>query len=232
MGDAVIFDVDGTLINSVDLHARAWQAALERFGKHVPYLKVRQQIGQGGGRLLPLFLSPGELDRFGQELQAWRDRHYQDDFLPRARPFPYVRELFARLKADGLRVAVATSGKRAEVDVSLERADVTALVDVVVTGDDLDATKPNPEAFELALAKLGGRDGGRVVVVGDSPYDAQAARRAGLEAIGVLSGGFTAAELRAAGCSLLFEDCADLLHRYSSWQKARPQQAGEEFVIR
>src|SRR5205085_7190245 len=99
--EAVIFDIDGTLVDSVDLHARAWQEAFARFGKQIPYERVRYQIGKGGDQLMPVFLSKEELEEFGEELEKYRGELFKREYLPRVRPFPKVRELFERIMRDG-----------------------------------------------------------------------------------------------------------------------------------
>ena len=91
---AVIFDIDGTLVDSVDLHARAWQEAFRRFGKEIPYERVRHQIGKGGDQLMPVFFSAEELDRFGEEMEKYRGELFKREYLPQVRAFPRVRELF------------------------------------------------------------------------------------------------------------------------------------------
>src|ERR671932_1379597 len=111
---AVIFDIDGTLVDSVDLHAKAWQEAFRHFGREVPYEQVRHQIGKGGDQLMPVFFSKEELERFGEELEKFRGDLYKREYLPRVRAFPKVRELFERVKADGKRIALASSAKEEE----------------------------------------------------------------------------------------------------------------------
>src|SRR5947209_13508515 len=107
--EAVIFDIDGTLVDSVDLHARAWQEAFARFGKQIPYERVRYQIGKGGDQLMPVFLSKEELEEFGEELEKYRGELFKREYLPRVRAFPRVRELFERIQRDGKRIALASS---------------------------------------------------------------------------------------------------------------------------
>src|SRR2546421_12732086 len=114
---AIIFDIDGTLVDSVDLHARAWAAAFEHFGKKIPFEEVHHQIGKGGDQLMPVFFSKEELDEFGEELEKYRGDLYKREYLPRARPFPQVRELFERIRDDGKRIALASSAKEEELKV-------------------------------------------------------------------------------------------------------------------
>jgi len=109
MARAVLFDIDGTLVDSVDHHARAWQEALAHFGKEVPYRDVRSQIGKGGDQLLPVFLSEDELERFGEELSEYRTGLYQRNYLPVVKVFPEARELLARLKQSGTTIGLASS---------------------------------------------------------------------------------------------------------------------------
>ena len=212
--EAVIFDIDGTLVDSVDLHAQAWKEAFKHFGKDMPYQQVRHQIGKGGDQLLPVFFSREELERFGEELEEYRGKIFKRDYLPRVRAFPRVRELFERIKQDGKRIALASSAKEEELKVYKKIANIADLVEEESSADDADKSKPHPDIFEAALAGLGVKSE-RVVVVGDTPYDAEAARRAGIKYItGFLCGGFPEAELRDAGVAEIYRDPADLLERY------------------
>ena len=102
---AVIFDIDGTLVDSVDLHAEAWQVTLERFGKKVSFAEVRHQIGKGGDQLLPVFLSQREMEKFGEELEQYRSKLFKKQYLPRVTAFPGVRQLFERVRQDQKRIA-------------------------------------------------------------------------------------------------------------------------------
>jgi beta-phosphoglucomutase-like phosphatase (HAD superfamily) len=113
---AVIFDVDGTLVDSNDLHVQAWQEAFRRYGKVVTYEELHQQMGKGGDQLMPVFCSQEELDRFGEQLEQSRAELFTTDYLPRVRPFPKVRELFERIKADGHSVSLASSAKEEELE--------------------------------------------------------------------------------------------------------------------
>jgi HAD superfamily hydrolase (TIGR01549 family) len=220
---AVIFDVDGTLVDSVDLHARAWQEALAHFGKHFDFERVRYQIGKGGDQLMPVFLSKEELEEFGEELEEYRGELFKREYLPRVRSFPAVRELFQRVKDEGLQIALASSAKADELKTYKKIADIEDLVEEETSSDDAEKSKPHPDIFEAALSRLGDTRPPQAVVVGDTPYDAEAAGKAGLQTIGLLSGGFPEEDLRAAGCARVYRDAADLLANYdTSPLAARP----------
>jgi len=212
---AVIFDIDGTLVDSVDLHARAWQEAFARFGKNVEFGRVRYQIGKGGDQLMPVFFSREELDEFGEEMEEFRGRLYKREYLPRVRAFPRVRELFERLRGDGRRIVLASSAKQDELGEYKRIADIEDLVEDETSADDAEKSKPHPDIFEAALSQLGDVSAREAFVVGDTPYDAEAAGKVGLRTVGLLCGGFPAEDLRVAGCVALYESPADLLARYA-----------------
>jgi HAD superfamily hydrolase (TIGR01509 family) len=218
---AVIFDIDGTLVDSVDLHAQAWKETFKHFGKDIPYKDVRQQIGKGGDQLMPVFFSKEELDKFGEEMEKYRGQLFKRDFLPKVRPFPRVRELFQRIISDGLRIALASSAKEEELKEYKRIAHIEDLVEEETSADDADKSKPHPDIFEAALERLGDIEPVEAIVVGDTPYDAQAAGKIDLRTTGVLCGGFPEAELKAAGCIEIYKDPADLLARYEETLIAR-----------
>lgn len=206
---AAIFDLDGTLLDSVDLHALAWQEAMARFGHEVSFEQVRSQIGKGGDKLIPVFLSAEQRRDHGQDLEVWRSRHFRINYLPLVRPFAAVPELLRRVQQAGSRIAVASSAKRDELDRYLEIADIVDLVDHTSSAEDVDESKPAPDVFEAVLRKLKVA-GEEAVAIGDTPYDAEAASRARVRAIGVLCGGFREADLRQAGCREIYPGPAAL----------------------
>lgn len=210
---AVLFDVDGTLIDSNDFHAEAWQRAIAKFGGDVPIERIRGQIGKGGDNLLPALLPQELLDRHGEALEDYRAELFEREYLDRIRPFPCVRELFEAIAARGLRIVLASSGTEEEVAHHLELIGCTDLVGASTSKDDVAHSKPCPDIFEAALAKNEGVAPNEALVVGDSPYDMLAARKVGLRRIGLLCGGFPADQLRTSGAEQLFDDPRDLLAR-------------------
>lgn len=199
MPKAAIFDVDGTLLDSVDLHALAWHEAMVKFGHDVSFEQARSQIGKGGDKLIPHFLTTDAQRDHGSEMEKWRGKRFKNEYLPLVRPFSAVPDLLRRVHDAGLRIAVASSAKKDELEKYLDIAGIADLVDVTTSSDDVKESKPAPDIFEVALGKLG-IGGGDAVAIGDTPYDAEAAGKAGIRTIGVLCGGFTEASLRQAGC--------------------------------
>jgi HAD superfamily hydrolase (TIGR01549 family) len=217
MTKAVIFDIDGTLLDSVDLHAQAWQEAFSHFGHEIAFDEIRSQIGKGGDQILPVFLSAEELKEKGKALEKFRASLFKQKYLPKVRPFPKVRELFLKVKGGGQQVALASSAKPDELKTFERIANIEDLVEVETSSGDARRSKPHPDIFEAALDRLGDnvlRE--EVIVVGDSPHDAEAARKADIRAVGVLCGGFPELALREAGCIAIYASPEDLLQRYDA----------------
>jgi HAD superfamily hydrolase (TIGR01549 family) len=214
---AVIFDVDGTLVDSNDLHIEAWREAFAHYGIGLTYEQIHEQVGKGGDQLIPVFCSQEQVDKFGDELDRLRGEIFARDYLPQVRPFPHVRELFERLRDDGLQIALATSSKQTELQSHLKNLDVEDLVDGATSADDAEHSKPCPDIFEAALGRLDGVLASEAVVVGDTPYDAIAAMKAGMQTIALLSGGFPEETLREAGAVEVYVDVTDLLEHYDEW---------------
>ena len=225
MVENVIFDVDGTLVDSVDEHAEAWRRAFLEFGHDIPFAHVRSQIGKGADQLLPVFLTDDELQRYGQELDAFRSDLFKRQFMPKLRPFPRVRELFEVLRAQGRRVVLASSAKGDELEYYKKLCGIEGLVDGETSKDDVAKSKPHPDAFRAALETLCNPAPDTAVVVGDTPYDALAASKAGVPTVGVLCGGFPEEDLRTAGCRAIYKDPADLLAHYDSSRDTWPWAA-------
>ena len=226
MARGVMFDVDGTLVDSVDLHAQAWQDAFRLFGNDIDIHAIRSQIGKGGDQLMPVFINKEELKEIGKQLEKRRGDILRDRYLQKVRAFPHVRDLFKRLREDGIKVALASSAKEAELALYKRVARIEDLVDVETSADDAEKSKPHPDIFEAAVSRLGIASAD-IVVVGDAPYDAEAAEGAGLRTVGLLCGGFAEADLRKAGCIAIYRDPADLLAYYDKsplWPVSKPRE--------
>ncbi|MGE5538140.1 MAG: HAD family hydrolase [Gemmatimonas sp.] len=219
--EAAIFDIDGTLVDSVDLHAECWREALAHFGHDVPFERVRSQIGKGGDQLLPVFVPEAELELRGKEIERYRGDLFKRSYLPAVRPFPLVRELFARIRSAGLKIVLASSAKGDELGAYKRIASIEDLVDGEVSGDDVEHSKPYPDVFQAALGRAAPLAAAEAMAIGDSPYDAEAAGRAGLATIGILAGGFPEADLRRAGCIAVYRSPADLLEQFDRSPLAR-----------
>ena len=211
----MIFDVDGTLVDSVDLHADSWQRALEKFGHRVTFDQVRSQIGKGGDQLMPVFLSPSEMNTQAKDLERFRGELFKREYLQRVRAFPKVRDLFERLISDGWKIGLASSAKEEELKIYEEIAGVADLLDATTSSNDAEKSKPHPDIFQAAAERLKVSPDG-CVVVGDSPYDAQAAKKAGMISIGLLCGGFPKNDLERAGFQVLYQDPEDVLRNYDT----------------
>jgi HAD superfamily hydrolase (TIGR01549 family) len=211
---AAIFDIDGTLVDSVDLHAQAWQQAFQHFGHDIPFDRIRSQIGKGGDQLMPVFLSGDELEAKQKQLEKYRGELFRKDYLPKVKGFPQVRELFQRLLADGWKLGLASSAKGKDLETYKKIAHIGDLLDAETSSDDAEKSKPHPDIFQAAMERLGKIAPEKCIVVGDSPYDAEAAAKAGIRSVGFLCGGFPAVDLRKAGYEALYQGAADLLANY------------------
>ena len=209
----LLFDIDGTLIDTVELHARAWVDAFRHFGIEAALEDLRLEIGKGGDQLLPSFVPPNVLAARKEELEAYRSELFKERYLPDARALPGVRPLFERLKREGRTVVLASSGKADEVERYKHVAGIADLIDGATSSDDAERSKPFGDIFEAALRSVGAKPE-EALVVGDTPYDVEAARMAGVKAIGVLTGGFTEASLREAGAVAVYRDLQQLLDEY------------------
>src|SRR3954465_6874899 len=165
---AFIFDIDGTLVDSKELHVDSWDRAFRRFGKEFPREKLRAQIGKGSDQYLPEFLTPDEIKRFGKELDDYRSELFKKEYLPKVRPFPKVRELFQRIRDDNKRIVLASSGKKADTKYCVDLLKIDALIEGYTSADDAENSKPAPDVFAASLKKLGGISPTDALTVGDT----------------------------------------------------------------
>jgi HAD superfamily hydrolase (TIGR01509 family) len=207
MRRAFIFDVDGTLVDTTELHVKSWIRAFKESGFEVRAEDVRAQIGRRAleiaGTLVP-DLSKDELIRIVDA--KWR---IFKEYFDKIRVFPKTRELFLLLDKKGIKTALATSTIRRDANFYVELLGLKDLVRAIVTAEDITRSKPDPEIFLKAATLLGVKPG-EAVAVGDSPHDMKAATSAGMLSIGVLTGGYTRDVLLAAGADKIYLDIADI----------------------
>ena len=199
----VLFDLDGTLVDTNYLHTLAWARALDDAGEWAPMHAIHRLVGRGGDTLLPELLGHDSPDA-----ERARTTRYRD-LIGEARVLPGARELVTAVHGSGLATALATSSPAEEVDQLLELLDIGDVVDVVTTADDVASSKPDPEVFVTAMQKAG-LDRARTIVVGDSVWDVEAARAAGVGCLAVESGGFSRHELTEAGAVHVYRDVDEI----------------------
>jgi HAD superfamily hydrolase (TIGR01509 family) len=210
---AALCDIDGTLVESNWLHAAAWRDAFAGADIHVDLEDVRRQIGKGGDELIPVFVPWWKRKAIENPLKAYRQFIFRTDYLRKVEPFPKVRQLMLRMKEAGIRVSLASSAHREELEDYKRIANIEDLVEESSSADDADRSKPHPDIFEATLKKLG-MSPKEVLALGDTPYDAEAAGKAEIWTIGVTTGGWSVKELLDAGCIEVYKDVADLLQNF------------------
>lgn len=215
---AVLLDVDGTLVDSNDAHAHAWTETFAEHGLDVSWSRVRRLIGMGGDRLIEEItgLPPGS--RENAALGERRSELFRERWIHTARPLVGTRALVLRLRAEGYAYAIASAARSEELVPLLELADVADLCEVATTSSDVERSKPAPDIVEAALARLPA-ERQRTIMLGDTPYDLQAARGAGIDLLGVTTGGWSAEGL--AGAVAVYNGPADLLARWDRSPLAR-----------
>jgi HAD superfamily hydrolase (TIGR01509 family) len=209
---ALIFDLDGTLVDTVYAHIFAWQQALQEAGMAVDGWRIHRKIGMSGGLFTRAVAREIGRDLTPEEANALQHRHGElfTQLLPERRPLPGAVELIRFLRSEGILFGIATSGQRPDIDASLEVLDIPPDTVLVERGDVLRA-KPEPDLF-LACQQRMGVDANECYVIGDAVWDLLAARRAGMLSIGLLSGGYGEDELSRAGAFRVYRDTAEL-HR-------------------
>ena len=211
--DAVLLDLDGTLIYSNDAHARAFLLAAADIGIEVPtFDEVRRLIGMGGDKLIPEAFGFEADSARGQDLDERKGTIFREQFVPELRSTPGVRALLERLKKDGLRLVVATSASGDDLKHLLEAAGVADLIDACTSASDVGESKPAPDIVEAAV-EAAKSVAERCIMIGDTPYDVEAAGRAGVRIVGVRTGGWSDDDL--AGATVVYDHPAAILDQYA-----------------
>jgi HAD superfamily hydrolase (TIGR01509 family) len=206
---AVLFDIDGTLVDSNDAHAQAWVDAFAEAGVTVDPVKVRRCIGMGGDKLMPAVSGIQEDSAQGKGISQRRGEIFRTKYLPSLRPFPRAADLVAAVKARGLTAVAASSASRKDLQALLQVAGAEGLLDEATSSDDAEQSKPDPDIVHAALDKAGSRPE-ETVMIGDTPYDVEAARRAGVDIIALRCGGWRDDDLR--GAVAIYDGPWDLLN--------------------
>jgi HAD superfamily hydrolase (TIGR01509 family) len=209
----VILDVDGTLVDSNDAHARAWVEAFAGHGITVAFAQVRRAIGMGGDKLMPAVAGIDEGTELGEKISTRRGEIFREVWIPRLQAFPTTRELVQRFADDGFTLAVASSAQQDELRSLLEVAGVSDLIATRTSSDDAEDSKPDPDIVQAALRQTGSAPEA-AIMVGDTPYDVEAALRTGIRIVGLECGGWQRGDLQ--GAVEVYTDPADLLHRYET----------------
>ena len=208
MGTAIL-DIDGTLVDTNYHHAVAWYRAFRQHGIVLPLYRIHRHIGMGGDQLVEALAGKEAEEEKGDDLRAAEGPLYMA-MIEEVEPLSGARELLAELKERGHPVVLASSAKAQEVEHYLGLLDARELADGWTTSADVDATKPEPDLVKAAMQKV---EADEAVMVGDSTWDCEAAKRAGIETVAVLTGGFSEQELREAGAAMVFESIESLRDR-------------------
>jgi HAD superfamily hydrolase (TIGR01509 family) len=208
MPPAAILDIDGTLVDTNYQHALCWYEAFRQHGVHLPVWRVHRHIGMGGDQLVTALTNEAFDEAHGDAVRAAETALYLAT-MPTVAPLDGAHDLIDVLRRRGHRIVLASSAKAQEVDHYLDLLDARARIDAWTTSADVEQTKPNPDLVLAALDRLGDRDM-PAVMVGDTPWDIQAAKRAGVPTIAVRTGGFSGAELQDAGAVCVFDSIVEL----------------------
>jgi membrane protein len=216
---AVLFDLDGTLVDSNDYHVAAWEVAFREAGHAITTEQIHRQIGKGGDNLVPALLPGLDTDAV-EALGKAQGTVFRERYLEQIRPFPDARALMARVSEAGKQVVLASSAGSADIDHYITLLDVKDLIAFATGKDDVEHSKPDPDIFAAAMRKAG-IAAADCLVIGDTPYDVEAARAIGIDTIGLLSGGFGEEVLQQAGAIAIYPDVAALLKGYDGSPLAR-----------
>jgi HAD superfamily hydrolase (TIGR01509 family) len=210
--EAVLRDLDGTLLDSNAQHAWAWQKAFGHFGISATFDQVIHQIGKGGDNLIPAFVAESDRSRLQKPLEDYRKQVFRSEYLPHIKAFPGARDVLQKMKAAGMRIALASSSNKDDLKKFKEIANISDLVDEETSADDADRSKPAPDIFQATLDRLK-LSPERVLALGDTPWDIEAAAKAGVKTVAVTSG-WSENDLRQAGAIEVYRSVTELSQEF------------------
>jgi len=206
-----ILDIDGTLVDTNYQHALAWYRAFRQSGIVLPIWRIHRHIGMGGDQVIAALTDERTEEEKGEEIRSAEKALYMA-MIEEVEPMSGSRDLIKRLKDGGATVVLASSAKGSEVEHYLDLLDARELADDWTMSDDVEATKPEPDLVKAALEKAGA-DASEAAMLGDTPWDCEAASRAGVPTVALMTGGFSEAELRDGGAVAVFESIPELIER-------------------
>lgn len=206
----IIFDVDGTLVDSNEFHAEAWRRAFRGAGHPIPIETIREHIGQGGDLLVPDLLDAEGMRKSARKIRQLRKKIFSQELLPKVRPFPGILQSLEALRDLGIRIVLASSAQASEVRRHVRTLGIGDLIDGTTSSADVRFSKPSPEIFQAALDEIEAPKS-RTIIVGDTPYDILAAHRASTPIAAVRCGGFPDGKLEKA--EWIFDDVPEIVER-------------------
>lgn len=213
---AVIFDIDGTLIDSNAAHAETFVKAFAEYDKKVSFEEIKKLIGMGSDKILEKYLSKSEIEEFGDDLTEYRKKIFLENYLPEIKTFPKLHELLKKIKANGKKIVLASSAGDEELEKYKKLMKIDEFLEEETSSDDAEESKPAPDIFQAAFDKLKNVEKTEVLIIGDTPYDAEAAKKAGIKIYGVESGGWSRENLLEKGCEKVFLDIAEIYRNYKT----------------
>lgn len=214
MIQAFILDIDGTLIDSVKAHAESWVKTFKKYGKQISLEEAEKLIGMGGDQFLSDYFSKKELDEKQEEIEEYRSNLFKKKFLPDVEAFPKAKEFVEKILSDGKKVVLASSAKEDEVENYKKLLKIEDLIEKETSTDDAEESKPEPDIFNAARKKIKDVKNENILIIGDTPYDAEAASKANLKIIGVLTGGWSKEKLENNGCVKVYKDIEEIYENY------------------
>jgi len=210
MADVLLTDIDGTLVDSNALHAEAWRRTFEHFGIEIGMDEAWRSIGKGSDHVIPIFVPEADCKRLEEPIKEFRKQLFHRDYMPRIVAFAQARELLLRVRESGMKIVLATSSDKEDLPTYTKIVGMKDLIDKASSSADAEVSKPAGDIFAAALKKVG-MNADQAIALGDTPWDAQAAGKVGVAAIGLTCGGWKRSDLLDAGCIEVWQDPADLL---------------------